>query len=58
MPPNIARSDPLAKADKLTPRIDPRRFAFDTICHAYQAIKSGTAAGKIIVDTQSVTSPK
>jgi NADPH2:quinone reductase len=48
----------LAEAGKLTPRIDPRRFTFDTSCHAYLAMKSGTAAGKIIVDTQSVTSPK
>jgi NADPH2:quinone reductase len=48
----------LAEAGKLRPRIDPRRFTFDTICHAYQAIRSGTAAGKIIVDTESVTSPK
>jgi NADPH:quinone reductase len=48
----------LAEAGKLAPRIDPRRFTFDTICHAYEAMKTGTAAGKIIVDTESVTSPK
>jgi NADPH2:quinone reductase len=48
----------LAEAGKLAPRIDPRRFTFDAICHAYEAMKTGTAAGKIIVDTESVTSPK
>jgi hypothetical protein len=48
----------LAQADKLTARIDRRRFTFDTICRAYQAMKTGTAASKIIVHIESVISPK
>jgi NADPH2:quinone reductase len=45
-------------AGKLRPRTDPQRFTFATNRHAYHAIMSGTAAGKIIVDTQSITSPE
>jgi NADPH2:quinone reductase len=48
----------LAEAGKLAPRIDLRRFTFETICHAYEAMKTGTVAGKIIVDTEFVASPK
>jgi NADPH:quinone reductase len=48
----------LAADGKLAPGIDPRRFTSDAICHAYEAMKTGTAAGKIVVDTKSVTSSK
>jgi NADPH2:quinone reductase len=48
----------LAEAGKLTPRLDPRRFTLGTLCDAYQAVKTRTAAGKIVVDIESAPSPK
>jgi NADPH2:quinone reductase len=35
---------------ELTPRLDPRRFTFETVGDAYQAIKDGSARGKLVVD--------
>ncbi|CAG4893315.1 zinc-dependent alcohol dehydrogenase family protein [Paraburkholderia gardini] len=40
----------LVEAGKLTPRLDPRRFDMASAEHAYEAITSGTARGKIVVD--------
>ena len=40
----------LADAQKLAPRIDPRRFSLATVGEAYQAVEDRTAAGKIVVD--------
>lgn len=46
----------LREATKLTedshvvPRLDPRQFALETIGDAYEAIESGNATGKIVVD--------
>jgi hypothetical protein len=56
--PSIARSDPLGGGRQAPARIDPRRFTSDASCHAYEAMKIGTAGGKIVVDAESITSPK
>ena len=40
----------LVEAGKVVPRIDPRRFTLETVGDAYQALKTGPAAGKIVVD--------
>jgi NADPH2:quinone reductase len=46
----LAQARALIEAGKLAPRLDPRRFALDTIGDAYQAIKDGSARGKLVVD--------
>jgi NADPH2:quinone reductase len=40
----------LAEAGKLAPRLDPRRFDLQSAESAYEAITSGAARGKIVVD--------
>ncbi|TAL96786.1 MAG: quinone oxidoreductase [Paraburkholderia sp.] len=40
----------LVEAGKLTPRLDPRRFDLASAERAYEAITSGTARGRIVVD--------
>jgi D-arabinose 1-dehydrogenase-like Zn-dependent alcohol dehydrogenase len=40
----------LIEAGKIATRIDPRHFTLDTILEAHQALKDGTAAGRIVVD--------
>lgn len=40
----------LAEAGKITPRVDPRRFSFETIAEAYAEIENRTAKGKIVID--------
>lgn len=40
----------LADAQKLKPRVDPRRFSLATAGDAYQAVEDRSAAGKIVVD--------
>jgi NADPH2:quinone reductase len=40
----------LAEAGKLKPRLDPRRFDLGSAELAYDAITSGTARGKVVVD--------
>lgn len=40
----------LVDAGKLAPRLDPRRFDMASAERAYEAITSGTARGKIVVD--------
>lgn len=40
----------LCEAGKIVPRLDPRHFALRTIGEAYEALKSRTAAGKLVVD--------
>ncbi|SDG47276.1 zinc-dependent alcohol dehydrogenase family protein [Paraburkholderia phenazinium] len=42
----------LAENGKLKPRLDPRRFDLGTAELAYEAITSGTARGKIVVDVE------
>jgi NADPH2:quinone reductase len=43
----------LAKAGKLAPRVDARRFDFHSAERAYEALLDGTARGKIIVDVDA-----
>jgi NADPH:quinone reductase len=40
----------LVEAGKVTPRLDDRHFTLETIRDAYDAIKSCTAVGKLVVD--------
>jgi NADPH:quinone reductase len=40
----------LGEDGRLTPRLDPRRFTLDTVHLAHDAVISGTADGKIVVD--------
>ena len=39
----------LAEARKIIPRLDRRHFTLETIGDAYQAVGTGSAAGKIVV---------
>ncbi|SDS66038.1 zinc-dependent alcohol dehydrogenase family protein [Bradyrhizobium canariense] len=40
----------MVESGKIETRIDPRRFTLDTILDAYQALKDGTAAGRLVID--------
>lgn len=40
----------LAEEGVLTPPLEPRRFTLKTALDAHRTVKSGTAAGKIVVD--------
>jgi NADPH:quinone reductase len=40
----------LIEAGKIATRIDPRHFKLETILDAYQALRDGTAAGRLFVD--------
>jgi NADPH2:quinone reductase len=40
----------LAETGKLTPRLDPGRFTLEGIADAYAAVKSQSAAGKVVID--------
>ncbi|MDB5566953.1 MAG: quinone oxidoreductase [Tardiphaga sp.] len=42
----------LAEAGKLVPKLDGRRFTLDTIGDAYEAVRSRSATGKIVVELQ------
>ncbi|WP_430644557.1 zinc-dependent alcohol dehydrogenase family protein [Bradyrhizobium frederickii] len=40
----------LAEAGKITPRLDPRRYTFNSVADAHRAIEDRSAVGKIVVD--------
>jgi NADPH:quinone reductase-like Zn-dependent oxidoreductase len=40
----------LVEADKLRPRLDPRRFSLSDVGAAHAAIEDRSAKGKIVVD--------
>jgi NADPH:quinone reductase-like Zn-dependent oxidoreductase len=40
----------LIEAGRLTPRLDPRRFALSAVGDAYAAMEDGSGGGKIVVD--------
>jgi D-arabinose 1-dehydrogenase-like Zn-dependent alcohol dehydrogenase len=40
----------MIEAGKIATRIDPRHFTLDMILDAYQALKDGTANGRLVVD--------
>jgi NADPH:quinone reductase-like Zn-dependent oxidoreductase len=46
----LRKATGLIEAGKIATRIDPRHFTLDTILEAHQALKDGTAAGRIVVD--------
>ncbi|WP_158937308.1 zinc-dependent alcohol dehydrogenase family protein [Burkholderia sp. S171] len=46
----LRQATALAEADKLVPRLDPRRFDLGSAYLAYELIVDGTAEGKVVVD--------
>jgi NADPH:quinone reductase len=46
----------LVEAGKLAPRLDPRRFTLAALSDAYEAVGTRSAAGKVVVDIESVSS--
>jgi NADPH:quinone reductase len=46
----LGKATELVEAEKVKPRVDPRRFSLSAIEDAYSALKDGSAAGKIVVD--------
>lgn len=46
----LRRVAELSDAGSLTPRVDPRRFTFETVAEAYHAVETGTSQGKVVVD--------
>jgi NADPH2:quinone reductase len=48
----LAEATRLVEAGKLKPRLDPRRFDLGSAELAYDAITTGTARGKIVVDVK------
>lgn len=40
----------LVDAGELKPLLDQRRFTFDTVADAYEAVEHGTGTGKIVID--------
>jgi NADPH:quinone reductase len=46
----LRESTKLVEAGKLRPNLDARRFDLGSAAHAYDAMTSGTARGKIVVD--------
>lgn len=42
----------LVEAGRMTPNVDPRRYSLETVAEAYQALATGTAAGKLVVDIE------
>jgi hypothetical protein len=53
----LTQARALIEAGKLAPRLDPRRYTLDTIGDAYQAIKDGSARGKLGVDILPPAAP-
>jgi NADPH:quinone reductase-like Zn-dependent oxidoreductase len=46
----LRQATQMIEAGKIATRIDPRHFTLETILEAYQALKDGTAAGRVVVD--------
>jgi NADPH:quinone reductase len=46
----LREASQMIEAGKIATRIDPRHFTLETILGAYQALKDGTAAGRVVVD--------
>jgi NADPH:quinone reductase len=46
----LRQASRLAEAGKIVPRVDPRRFGLNDVDEAYRILKSGQAAGKLVVD--------
>jgi NADPH2:quinone reductase len=40
----------LSEAGKIAPRLDPRRYTFDSVADAHRAIEDRSTAGKIVID--------
>lgn len=50
----LRQATAMAEADKLVPRLDPRRFDLDSAHLAYELLTGGTAEGKVVVDVTDV----
>jgi hypothetical protein len=44
------RSDQAGRGRQDCAELDNRHFTWETVCNAYQAIKTGSVAGKIVLD--------
>lgn len=53
----LAEAAKLAEAGDLVPALDPRRFTLATIGDAYDAIATGTARGKLVIDIAAEPGP-
>lgn len=42
----------LAKSGKITPHVDPRRFAFDAVAESHREIENCSANGKIVIEIE------
>jgi NADPH2:quinone reductase len=49
----LREASKLVEAGKVMPRVDPRRFTLQTVCHAYGALNARAAAGKIVVEIEN-----
>lgn len=45
----LADAAKLAESGELAARVDPRRFSFETVAEAYDALSDGAAEGKLVV---------
>jgi NADPH2:quinone reductase len=48
----LKKAAQLIEAEKIRPRLDPRRFALSAVGEAHSAMADGSSAGKIVVDVQ------
>jgi NADPH:quinone reductase-like Zn-dependent oxidoreductase len=48
----------LAETGKIVPKLDHRRFTFETIADAYDAVRTRKSSGKIVVDVETPLSLK
>ena len=54
----LGKATQLIEAEKVKPRVDPRRFSLSTLEDAYSALKDGGSTGKIVVDADESTTTK
>jgi D-arabinose 1-dehydrogenase-like Zn-dependent alcohol dehydrogenase len=47
---DLGEATRLVGVAKIVPRLDHRHFTLETVCNAYRAIKTGSVAGKIVLD--------
>jgi NADPH:quinone reductase-like Zn-dependent oxidoreductase len=49
----LSEATALVEAGKLVPRLDSRRFGFDSVQEAHELVESGGASGKVVIDVQA-----
>jgi NADPH:quinone reductase-like Zn-dependent oxidoreductase len=48
----------LAETGRIVPRVDHRRFTFETVGDAYEAVRTRKTSGKVVVDVETALSSK